>query len=244
MLTPDQLKQAVHRPGITKTDIALLSVAAGGGKGVPTSKVRDHATSAGVRGAKNLNFSGHLSAAEDKVFKTPDGWELTEKGRQHVATISASAISVSAAATEAQELRALLPKLTDADVRTFVSEAVVCVEQSLFRAAVVLSWIGAVAVLYEHVLKRCLKRFNNEALKRDPKWKTAKTRDDLARMKEYDFLQILEKLSVVGKNTKHELEQCLKLRNACGHPSSLQVGHHKVAAHLETLMLNVFAKFT
>ena len=62
-------------------------------------------------------------------------------------------------------------------------------------------------------------------------------------MKEFDFLQVLEAISVVGKSVKGELEACLKLRNACGHPNSLQVSDSKVAAHIETLALNVFAVF-
>jgi hypothetical protein len=48
---------------------------------------------------------------------------------------------------------------------------------------------------------------------------------------------------MIGKNVKQELEACLKLRNACGHPNSLKIGSHKVAAHLETLALNVYATY-
>lgn len=88
-----------------------------------------------------------------------------------------------------------------------------------------------------------LAAFNAEAVKRDPKWRTAKNADDLARMKEFDFLQILPAIGVLGKNVKDELEVCLKLRNGCGHPNSLVVGEHKASAHVETLIQNVFAKF-
>ena len=110
----------------------------------------------------------------------------------------------------------------------------------LYRSAIVLSWVGAVAVLQEEVLTAHLSAFNTEATRRDRKWRVAKTRDDLGRMKEFELLQILERLSVIGKNVKTELEGCLKLRNACGHPNSLKVGENKVAAHLETLIQNVF----
>jgi hypothetical protein len=69
--------------------------------------------------------------------------------------------------------------------------------------------------------------------------------DDLARMKEHDFLETLTAISVAGtgKNVKEELQQALKLRNACGHPNGLKIGEHTVAKHLEILMLNVFSKF-
>jgi hypothetical protein len=63
-------------------------------------------------------------------------------------------------------------------------------------------------------------------------------------MKEANFLQVLETISVIGRNTKQELEECLKLRNATGHPTSLKYGESKVAAHIEILIMNVFAKFS
>ncbi len=46
--------------------------------------------------------------------------------------------------------------------------------------------------------------------------------DDLARMKEHEFLQVLEAISVIGKSVKNELESALKHRNGVGHPNSLK----------------------
>ena len=241
MLTTEQLKQVVHQSEVTKTDSALLCVAAGGGSAVSTATIRKLAFEAGVKGARKINFSAHLSAAEDKVFKTPSGWELTAGGRAHVAALTGKGLSVSPAATEAQALRALLPKLKNEDARAFLTEAIVCAEQSLFRAAVVLSWVGAIALLHDVAVARHLTAVNAEAARRDSKWKAAKTTDDLGRLKESAFLEIAHAVGIFGKNVKEELEVCLKLRNGCGHPNSLKVGANKVAAHLETLALNVYA---
>lgn len=233
----------MHRAGITKTDTALLCVAAAGGKSATTASVRRLAVNVGVKGAKKLNFSAHLSSAEDKVFNSPSGWELTDQGRTYIAGLVAQVLSVSPAASEAQALRALLPNLKSKDARTFLTEAIVCAEQSLFRAAVVLSWVGAMALLHDAVVAKHLATFNAEASRRDAKWKPAKNADDLGKMKEANFLEIAEAISIIGKNVKQELEACLKLRNGCGHPTSLKVGANKVAAHLETLALNVYAVF-
>jgi len=241
LLTTEQLKQVVHRAGVTKTDSALLCVAAAGADAASTATVRKLAVEAGVKGAKKINFSAHLSAAEDKVFKTPSGWELTADGRAHVAALAGKSLSASPAATEAEALRALLPKLKNEDARAFLVEAIVCAEQSLFRAAVVLSWVGAIALLYDVAVAKHLAAVNADATQRDPKWKAAKTTDDLGRLKESVFLEIAQAVGIVGKNVKQELEGCLKLRNGCGHPNSLKVGANKVAAHLETLALNVYA---
>jgi hypothetical protein len=62
-------------------------------------------------------------------------------------------------------------------------------------------------------------------------------------MKEAEFLDVLVALSILGKNVKQELENCLKLRNGCGHPNSLRIGEARVSAHIEILILNVFSRF-
>ncbi|HTQ73224.1 MAG TPA: hypothetical protein VMI74_02980 [Burkholderiales bacterium] len=243
MLTLEQLKQAVHKKKISKTDAALLCVAAAGAKAAPTLTVRQLALESGVKGAKTINFHAHLDSAEDKVFKAPNGWELTDAGRKYVAKLAAEEIAVSPAAAEAQTLRALLPKLKNEDARAFVTEAIVCAEQSLFRASVVLSWVGAIALLHDRVVAKHLAAFNVEATKRIPAWKPAKNADDLGNMREATFLEIGPVIGLFGKNVKQELEACLKTRNSCGHPTSLKIGSNKVAAHLEILALNVYAVF-
>ncbi|HET6435501.1 MAG TPA: hypothetical protein VFG18_07310 [Xanthomonadaceae bacterium] len=244
MLTLEQLKVVVHQKGLTKTDTCLLCVAAGGGARVHTTAAKKYAIDAGVKGAKKWNFGAFLSAVDDKVFKTPDGWELTEVGKSHIASVAGENLSVSPAAKEAQDLRAILPKLKHEDVKDFLSEAIVCAEQSLPRAAIVLSWVGAMAIMQREVVDKHLIAFNAETLKRDPKWKAAKTTDDLGRLKESTFLEIAQSVGLIGKNVKQELDACLKLRNGCGHPNSLKVGSNKVAAHIETLALNVYVVFS
>ena len=120
---------------------------------------------------------------------------------------------------------------------------IVCAEQSLFRAAIVLSWVGAMALLHQEVISKYLIVFNAEALRRDAKWRAARSADDLGRLNESAFLEIAQSIGLIGKNVKQELDTCLKLRNGCGHPNSLKIGANKVAAHVETLALNVYAVF-
>src|SRR5207245_865629 len=133
--------------------------------------------------------------------------------------------------------------LSDPETITFLQEAIACLEAGLKRAAVVLSWVGAMSVLYKFVVVNHLTAFNAEALRRDGKWRVASSADGLARMKEHDFLDTLEAIGVIGKNVKQELLTSLSLRNACGHPNSLLIGENRVAAHIEVLVLNVFAKY-
>lgn len=146
--------------------------------------------------------------------------------------------------TIAKTLREQLSTISDSNTRTFVEEGIECFERRLYRSAVILTWVGAISLLQTHVIDNYLTEFNNEALRRDNKWRFAKTKDDLARMKEYDFLQIIESLSIIGRSVKQELEKQLKLRNGCGHPNSLEISENVVAAHIEILILNIFAKFS
>lgn len=203
------------------------------------AEVRETAVRAGLRAAKKWDISKILSSAKGEAIRTPQGWELTDSGRATVAALT----KTPGLAAQASTLRSLLPTLSSTDLQAFVAEAIGSVESGHYRAAVVLSWVGAVGVLYDYVVTNNLAAFNSEASRRDAKWKAAKTPDDLARMKEYDFLQVLESISVIGKNVKIELEGCLKLRNGCGHPSSLRVAEHRVNSHIETLVLNVYGKF-
>lgn len=144
----------------------------------------------------------------------------------------------------ANSLKPHLLKIKNIDTRNFVEEAINCFEAGLYRSAVVMSWVGAVSLLYDHVLAHRLADFNAEARRRDPKWKNATTKDDLALMKESEFLDILAALSIIGKNVKEQLKShCLSLRNACGHPNSFKVGRKMAEAHLETLLLNVYEVF-
>jgi hypothetical protein len=98
-------------------------------------------------------------------------------------------------------------------------------------------------VLHHHVHQNHLAAFNAEAKRVNVKWKPANSQDDIGKRGESDFLNRIEALSIMGKNVKAQLKGCLDLRNGCGRPNSLNVSVRKSAAHMETLLLNVFQKF-
>ncbi len=239
MLPELQIKDLLAVSTLRQLDRALLLLAVRDPAPMKVSEIRALGAKHGLKGAKTFNASGYLSGSAGKAVSTKNGWELTKDGRDYAAAL----ISEHASSTTPiviSTLRHHSGALADEHTRAYVHEAVVCFETRQFRAAVVLSWVGAVAVLQDHVIANHLAAFNAEAARRDPKWKAAKNRDDLSRMKEYDFLQVLEAISVIGKNVKQELEGCLKLRNGCGHPNSMKIGEHRVAGHIETLILNVY----
>lgn len=235
------LKTLLSVKDFSRKDKILLVLAAGDNEEKSVGVIRDLAVQNGLREIQKWNISQVLSSLGNAVAKLPAGWSLTPDGR---------AILERLGVTGAEPTKAFKPTLrkyasavSDESTRQFIDESITALEYGLLRAAVVLSWIGAVSILYEEVLRNHKAAFNAEASKRFSNWKTANTSDDLSRMKEYDFLQVLSAISMIGKNTKDELEQCLKLRNACGHPNSFTVGQHRVASHLETLVLNIYRKY-
>ena len=198
--------------------------------------------SAGYR-LENINISSYLSRSKGLAIRTAKGWELSTKGRKYIKQII-NRYNTSPTPEISQTLRDCLDSINEVNTRNFVIEAIACYENDYYRSAVVLSWVGALSVLYNYVISNSLTDFNQEASRRNSKWIFAKNQDDLARMKESDFLDILEAISVIGRSMKKELKACLDLRNGCGHPNSLRIRKNSVASHLEILILNVFSKFT
>jgi hypothetical protein len=239
MISSDQLKNALHVNGLARKEQVLLCLAADPLGPSSVADLRTVAVNAGLRAARKWNLSAVLGTLNSLAVRSEAGWELTEAGKAEVARLTGIVLAPLPTST----LRKLLPKAGAAEVAIFIEEAIGSVEAHHYRAAVVLSWVGAVALLYDHVVANELGAFNAEAIRRDAKWRAAKSADDLSRMKEHDFLQVIEAISVIGKNVKTELENCLKLRNGCGHPNSLKIAEHRVNAHIETLVLNVYARF-
>ncbi|QDT23876.1 hypothetical protein [Gimesia chilikensis] len=241
MLPEDALKDLLSQD-LRDRDKALICLATDPVGPREIKDVTALAFGAGWRQVKRKNLSAIFKATDGLAVRATKGWELTSAGSQYVAKLAGPLLN-SPIPIVASSLRSHLVKITDPDTQTFAEEAIVCFEARQFRAAIVLSWVGAVSVLHHHIINNRLADFNAEATKRNSKWKNAKTVDDLGIMKEDTFLDILQALSVLGKNVKQELKKALTLRNGCGHPNSLKVAEHKASAHIEDLIINVFAIF-
>ena len=198
MLSNESLKDLLNRNEFSKTQKLLLCLASQVEKPKSVQEIVRIGTRAGLRGITNWNVSDILRKSRGRAILTDQGWELTSGGKEEVSSI-VEPLLLSPRKIVSTSLRSHLTGISESQIRTFVQEAIACFEARHYRAAVVLSWVGALSLLYEYVVKNELPSFNAEAQRRNPKWKDAKTRDDLARMKEYDFLQILEGISVLGK---------------------------------------------
>ncbi len=242
-LDKESFQLLLAKKELTRLDKLLLVLFFNKNQPTPPSKIQEIGFNNGLKECKKWNVSDTLGKSKSLATSIKGGWIITTEGKDYLAKQKFILKKNTLLQNEVADLRIHLANVKNPDTKSFLEEAITCLESNQKRAAVVLSWVGAVSILYDEIITNHLARFNAEALSRDAKWKNAKTADDLARMKEFDFLNVIEAISIIGKNVKQELQQCLQLRNACGHPNTLKIGERKVGAHLEILILNVFSKF-
>ena len=225
---------------IKPTD-ALLAILGTFDEPCSVSDVQSRAFDHGYRRALRLNVSGTLVRSPRYAVRTGRGWAITTLGREYLLRRGLKT-GVAAYRGPAESLRYALNNISHEQTRHFVEEAVGCHESGYHRSAVIMSWVGAVSMLQDHVVGHHLAQFNEVAQRKTRNWEAAKTSDDLGQIRESEFLDRLSDISVIGKDVKKELKVCLGRRNSCGHPNSLQVGEQESAYHLEMLINNVFSR--
>ncbi len=217
-----------------------LSILALANDPILTSEVKKILVSLGVRSAKSWNISAALGARPDLAVQIDQKWHLQPEGQKYLQSLGITKKS-DGIVRVALDLRSIFEGLAEGSTKNYVREAIKCYEYGLHRAAVILSWMATIHVLKSRIVENRLSDFNIEAKRVfGTKWKVAINEDDIGKMKERDILDRMEAISMIGKNTKIALIACLDLRNSCGHPNSLVVGENATAAHIETLLNNVF----
>lgn len=235
-----QLRESLARRDVSKTDKYLLIVSMHDGP-MKAADVRAVARQSGWReGAKDVP-GGFLKQTKNAIY-LPNGWTVTEACRKSL--VDRGLLNPSGVLTPVTEaLEKYLTDVRDADRARFVEEAIQCVKNKAYRSAIVLTWVGALYLLYQHVLTNKVSEFNQETRRRFPKWKDAADVDDLATLKEAEFLNILEHIGVLTKAQQKELQNCLDRRNTAGHPNSTSFEEVTVGAHIHELISKVYAKY-
>lgn len=236
----NDLATQLKAPGIERRQVILLLLEASDAHVMPKD-LRELAKGYGLPKIAKWNVSQLLSDLGSMAARYPDGWAITEHGKRELAALGLTEDSPTK--SPQIKLREILKGLEDHQTTAFVGEAVEALEYGLLRSAVVLSWVGAVGLLHSFVANNHLLALNQERSRRDSSARPIKNADGLQQIKEHDFLQLAAAIGIFDKNVKGELEGCLRLRNSCGHPNKLRIGEHKVASHIETLILNVYDVF-
>lgn len=243
MLDPNHLKDWLNRKDLKRQERLMIVLASLGGKPMGIPQIKQQAEKYGWKIPANVNISDPLSKAKPLIIKVPDGWEITENGKKHLLSLGVP-LDSSAARKVANDLRAELGNISNPYTKAFAEEAIKCMEGGLWRSAIVMSWIGALHILYDYVIKNKLVEFNTEVKRVNKNWKPVKTIDELAKaIGESDFLDRIENIGVITNSVKKNLNECLGRRNSSGHPNSYNPRQNTIAHHVETLLLDVFVPF-
>jgi hypothetical protein len=235
------LRDALTRKDITKTDKYLLIIGHHDGP-VQNADIKLIAKENGWKDGASSAPGSFLSKTAHALL-LPKGWTLTGPGRISLEDRGLlSKIGVLTPVT--QTLEKYILDLHDPDKARFVEEAIICLRNKSYRAAIVLSWVGALYLLYAFVIREKLTLFNAEVHRRFPKSKNSDDVDDLASVvKEAEFLNILEHIGVLTKGENKELTGCLDRRNTAGHPNSHTFTEVGVGNHIETLINGVYRRY-
>lgn len=239
MVSDEKIKKFIAK-NLSKKEKILIVLGSNNGP-CQVKDIREKALKVGIRRVNKWNISQLLADLSENALRTNLGWEISEHGIQKLESMGV--FDSSPAVTKvAIDFKSKVANIKDKETREYSLEAIICFEHDLYNSTIVLSWLSAIYVLQKFVFQNHLRDFNIEAKRRNSRWKVAKTIDDIAEMKERDFLDILHYLSIIGKNLKKELINCLERRNSCGHPNSLIISQNTVAHHIEILLNNVFVK--
>lgn len=72
-----------------------------------------------------------------------------------------------------------------------------------------------------------------------PSYRKIRKTDDLLYLKESAVLLIAEDAGLINRNARDLLEEKLKLRNRCGHPTRYKPGREETVIFIEALILNI-----
>lgn len=217
-----------------------------GNEKTTTSALKQLLIEAKVTNARRANVADVLSKAgayTHSLSKTAAGhmqWELTQTGEAHIAGLLGVSLPAAALVNATARLESEAAAIIDVQARKFVEEATLCLRADARRAAVVFMWVAAVYMLQEQVWPHGVAAINAAAVKHNPKARTIVKRDNLSEFNEALLLQVAQELGVLDKNEKQILEQCLTLRNSCGHPNKYWPGVSKVQSHIEDIISILF----
>jgi hypothetical protein len=167
-------------------------------------------------------------------------WNLTDSGREHLRKILGLPKADVEVEHDVGTLEDLVSTLTDTNVRSYLEEAVKCLQVGALRACTVFVWVAAIRTIQSKMMVKGSAAVTGAVQKHDPKARSVKSLDDFAYVKDAIILLAAQELGVLDKNEKDTLTDDLNLRNRCGHPGNYRPGVKKVSALVEDIMSIVF----
>jgi len=138
----------------------------------------------------------------------------------------------------------LLKKVKNKEEREFVEEAINCLKMNSGRSTIIMLWCATLYKIYNKISK---KRFSNFNIHYNRRYGNRRSRppavtkiDDFEYYPDSEVLLISEDLGIFDRTQRRILEDCLKLRNMCAHPSKYRPREHKINSFVEDILEVVF----
>lgn len=127
--------------------------------------------------------------------------------------------------------------------RQYLDEAVDCYEAGAYRGAVLMVWAATIERIYSAIGSRphgfkALETVNFARFGNANSYRKIKQKNDLLYLNDGNFFLICEDAGVFNKNARGLLDEALKTRNRCGHPTGYVVGREEVVVFIERLINN------
>jgi site-specific recombinase XerD len=136
----------------------------------------------------------------------------------------------------------IIAGIKDKDEADYLKEALTCMSAGSLRAGIIFAWNAAVLNLRKKCFGHGKTTLNSAIKKHDPKAKDVKKEDDFAYVKDAYLLRVAQDLGEIDKGEKDALEDCLDLRNKCGHPGNYKPKTLKASSFMEEIINIVFKK--
>lgn len=168
-------------------------------------------------------------------------WGLTDSGGKRVRQLLQLPPADPEVEHDVGTLQALVAKVSDAEVKDYLEEAVKCLRVGAHRACVVFTWSASVRAIQGELLAHGSSVVSAALQKHDPKSRPVTKLEDFAYVKDSVSLLAAKDLGILDKNQKDALDAALILRNNCGHPSKYKPGVKRVSSFLEDVLSIVFS---
>lgn len=166
---------------------------------------------------------------------------LAEFQRLHALPVKDSAREAPAQALHSlREAAASAPP----DYQDYLDEAVHCYEGGMYRAAVLMVWSACIQHLFSVIEGhrggiKAIEAANLARYGQSNAFRKINKIDDLLYLKESAVLLIAEDAGLINRNARDLLEEKLKLRNRCGHPTRYKPGREETVIFIESLLVNI-----
>jgi len=212
-LTVDQIRQSLKQARAQKWNkVNIPDVLAKSG---------EYVDSPGVQGSQRL-------------------WKLTPTGTGYIQKL----LNLPTADVEIEHdigsLVDLVTNIVDPQIKSYVEEAIKCLQIDALRASIVFLWAGTIRTIQTRLIAYNKTQLNVAISKHDPKARTISTIDHFAYIKDNTTLLAAQELGEFDKNEKDTLVDALNLRNRCGHPGKYKPGIKKASSFIEDIISIVF----